>query len=791
LADIFFSYTSSDRDWAYWVGHELKALGHTPRIHDWEIPAGGDIMAWMEERHHEADHVLCIVSEVYLKKPYSSLERRAALWAALTTRPNFLLPIFTEPCEVPTLFATLKRCALHGLAEEDARARLKAYLAPAEPSSPSPFPGAKVSPPPPSSTAPPPFPGKADETSPERTSRPVPQPAPAPGVLRDDQYYRRKTALKNFAALWLVLDQLPQGCWGRSTAHWMSNVWHDVPGFAPNIFIEEEGGFESTILNLEIAYRVFGPTTFGGGTGLRAIKYIQRRSDPGGYGPFALAREGFVIDAHYRHTALVGWLFGTVLKDLAIQREDYARCFTNSAKAIFDIPGTDFLKGARDERLDKDRNPVMLYLAAWHVVKQLDDPAWQRQLELAQVNPVHLKATWATICQRLQDRALATEYSASDGKPAHLVQEHGVLFPLVMPYAGFVRLEGYSLLSASTLLHHEMPENVRMRMVRAIDKMVSTYEADWPDSARYNVGERLQPIHRGPRPFYSGPDRASPDLGTAAMLFRVLRTHDIWSRGIVHPDTTKKWETTSNRLMEDLVDLFDRYQLDQSLYDLTHAGMLAAVLVPEVDSLRAGPHFERVSKLARTPPSSELTSARADEVLGEKTIDSLIETVVADCGPPPGIQLSERSLSKLLLDRVNPGRYIQQGTLELATARAIVNDTIAIYNDLAFAEKFTAVWGASHDSRILAPFLQLLPDRSSVLDVGCGPGQYAVQFARAGHQVTLLDASAALLSEAKKRVRAVTKRVPRAFPLVSLIDCYVVQLSQVFMLRVFPVGTNY
>jgi hypothetical protein len=31
-----------------------------------------------------------------------------------TTRPNFLLPVFTEPCEVPTLFATLKRCALHG-----------------------------------------------------------------------------------------------------------------------------------------------------------------------------------------------------------------------------------------------------------------------------------------------------------------------------------------------------------------------------------------------------------------------------------------------------------------------------------------------------------------------------------------------------------------------------------------------------------------------------------------------------------------------------------------------------
>jgi exodeoxyribonuclease V alpha subunit len=32
---------------------------------------------------------------------------------------------------------------------------------------------------------------------------------------------------------------------------------------------------------------------------------------------------------------------------------------------------------------------------------------------------------------------------------------------------------------------------------------------------------------------------------------------------------------------------------------------------------------------------------------------------------------------------------------------------------------------------------------------------------------------------------------PSAIGLVSLIDCYVVQLSQVFMLRVFPFGTNY
>src|SRR6516162_9800435 len=50
VANIFVSYTSSDRDWAFWIGHELEALGHSAHIHDWEISGGGNIVAWMEER---------------------------------------------------------------------------------------------------------------------------------------------------------------------------------------------------------------------------------------------------------------------------------------------------------------------------------------------------------------------------------------------------------------------------------------------------------------------------------------------------------------------------------------------------------------------------------------------------------------------------------------------------------------------------------------------------------------------------------------------------------------------
>jgi hypothetical protein len=46
-------------------------------------------------------------------------------------RPNFALVMFVEDCEAPTLLAPFRRCDLYAVGEEDARAALAAYLAPA------------------------------------------------------------------------------------------------------------------------------------------------------------------------------------------------------------------------------------------------------------------------------------------------------------------------------------------------------------------------------------------------------------------------------------------------------------------------------------------------------------------------------------------------------------------------------------------------------------------------------------------------------------------------------------
>ncbi len=133
---------SKDRDWAFWIGQQIETLGHIPHVHDWEISAGGDIAAWMEERHDKADNMLLVVSEVYLSKSYSRWERLAAQWAAANERPNFALPVIVEACKLPTLLAQIKRCDLYGIDEEDeARRRLADYLTPAaKPSKPIAFP---------------------------------------------------------------------------------------------------------------------------------------------------------------------------------------------------------------------------------------------------------------------------------------------------------------------------------------------------------------------------------------------------------------------------------------------------------------------------------------------------------------------------------------------------------------------------------------------------------------------------------------------------------------------------
>jgi tetratricopeptide (TPR) repeat protein len=141
MADIFISYTASDRDWAFWIAKEVEELGDTPHVHEWEVKRGEDIYAWMEARHDAADNVLCVVSDEYLKAPYSTLERNAALWQAAARRPGFVLLVAVKACRLPTLADHIRRCELYGMPEDAARVRFREFMAKREAPAAVAFPG--------------------------------------------------------------------------------------------------------------------------------------------------------------------------------------------------------------------------------------------------------------------------------------------------------------------------------------------------------------------------------------------------------------------------------------------------------------------------------------------------------------------------------------------------------------------------------------------------------------------------------------------------------------------------
>lgn len=78
------------------------------------------------------------------------------------------------------------------------------------------------------------------------------------------------------------------------------------------------------------------------------------------------------------------------------------------------------------------------------------------------------------------------------------------------------------------------------------------------------------------------------------------------------------------------------------------------------------------------------------------------------------------------------------------------NETIAMYDQHSqeYAEKFTKPL-TPHEMADVETFLGLIPDQGLILDLGCGPGQWAARFRDTGYQVEATDASAAMAETAK------------------------------------------
>ena len=247
MAGIFISYTSGDQAWAFWIAKAIEALGYKPFVHQWEIQAGEDILAWMEKRFDDADHALLVISATYLLKgkEYSGWERRSAEWAA-AKNPGFALPVYVEKCEAPRLLQNFRRCDLYDLDEDAARAALAAYLAPAGPPSGAVgFPGRSKADD--ALTAPEafPFPGKHSATPSEEQNKPVA--ALQPAALPPGNMSNLETGIDQFLSLARYYKRIITGALVGSIAPVLAGVANLAPPWPPAV-VPMTSLFELTIL---------------------------------------------------------------------------------------------------------------------------------------------------------------------------------------------------------------------------------------------------------------------------------------------------------------------------------------------------------------------------------------------------------------------------------------------------------------------------------------------------------------------------------------------------------------
>lgn len=81
-------------------------------------------------------------------------------------------------------------------------------------------------------------------------------------------------------------------------------------------------------------------------------------------------------------------------------------------------------------------------------------------------------------------------------------------------------------------------------------------------------------------------------------------------------------------------------------------------------------------------------------------------------------------------------------------------DTLAVYAKAAgdYAKRFARIEDADVDQfSDLKAFFALLPDNGLVLDLGCGPGQWAAKIRAAGYRVQAMDASPEMAALANER----------------------------------------
>jgi hypothetical protein len=122
---FFISFNSADRTKAHWIAWSLKAAGHEVAVHDWEIPAGGNVPLWMSTKLASAERLIAVISPDYVPSRYSPMEWASQIWNDPDGTKGSVIPVIIRPTsKMLPLLEGLRRIDLTNCSEDEARRRL-------------------------------------------------------------------------------------------------------------------------------------------------------------------------------------------------------------------------------------------------------------------------------------------------------------------------------------------------------------------------------------------------------------------------------------------------------------------------------------------------------------------------------------------------------------------------------------------------------------------------------------------------------------------------------------------
>jgi hypothetical protein len=127
--DFFISYTQADRAWAEWVAWLLEEDHHRVLIQAWDFVGGSNWVQRMRDGVSGAERTIVVLSPDYLESEFGTAEWTAAWSKDPLSAQRKLLTVRVKECDRPDFLSQIVSVDLFGIAESEARTRLRRLIA--------------------------------------------------------------------------------------------------------------------------------------------------------------------------------------------------------------------------------------------------------------------------------------------------------------------------------------------------------------------------------------------------------------------------------------------------------------------------------------------------------------------------------------------------------------------------------------------------------------------------------------------------------------------------------------